>query len=111
MQIIGFRHCKRTQKAIRFCQERSLAYQFVDLAKRSLSVGEWRSIFASLEPTTLIDSSSRYYQREGYAYRIYDAQEELMEHPELLYTPILRSKGKAVAGFDAHFLAASEVQQ
>lgn len=108
MQIIGFRHCKRTQKALRYCQERSLAYQFVDLAKRSLSVGEWRSIFASLDADALIDSDSRYYQKEGYAYRLFDAQEELMAHPELLYTPILRHQGKAVVGFEIEFLASGE---
>lgn len=100
IQIIGTRKCKETAKAIRACKERKLAYQFVDLLERELSDGEWRSIFTTYEPATLIDETSTYFKKEGYSYRSFDAAEELVAHPQLLKTPILRSKGRAHAGFD-----------
>lgn len=106
LQIIGTKKCKETAKALRACKERSLPFQFINLAERTLSDGEWASLFASLSDEELIDTSSAYYVKEGYAYRFFTPQEELKEHPQLLKTPILRIKGKAHAGFDLDTLVA-----
>ncbi|MFA5468616.1 MAG: ArsC/Spx/MgsR family protein [Sphaerochaetaceae bacterium] len=103
IQIIGTKQCVETKKAVRFCQERSIVYQFVDLKKVNLSEGEWKSIFCQIDGSQLIDTSSSYYQKEGYQWRSYDAQEELRLHSELLKTPLLRAKGKVVIGFDPLF--------
>lgn len=100
LQIIGTKKCKETTKALRACKERSLPFQFVNLAERSLSDGEWNSLFQSIPDEELLDTSSAYYTKQGYQYRSFSIQEELKEHPELLQTPILRAKGKAHAGFD-----------
>ncbi|NCB01699.1 MAG: hypothetical protein EOM67_05980 [Spirochaetia bacterium] len=94
-QIIGNKKCILTKKALRYCKERNIAHQFVDTSLRELSVGEWEKIFHSIEATSLIDSSSQYYKKEGYAWREYDAKEELMEHPSLLRTPIIKYKQRA----------------
>ncbi|MGE4583846.1 MAG: arsenate reductase family protein [Sphaerochaeta sp.] len=104
IQIIGTKKCKETAKAIRTCKEQRLEYQFVDLTERALSEGEWRSIFQGYEPLSLIDSQSSYYTKEGYAFREFDPQEELKEHPQLLKTPILRSKGRVHVGFSVDIL-------
>jgi len=104
IQIIGTKKCKETAKAIRSCKERNLTFQFVDLAQRSLSDGEWDSLFRNYEPLSLIDSESAYYKKQGYAYRQFDPKEELVEHPELLKTPILRSKGRVHCSFDLDVL-------
>jgi arsenate reductase-like glutaredoxin family protein len=104
IQIIGTKKCKETAKAIRSCKERNLPFQFVDLAQRSLSEGEWDSLFRTFEPLSLIDSESAYYKKQGYEYREFDPREELVEHPELLKTPILRSKGRVHACFDLEVL-------
>lgn len=104
LQIIGTRKCKETAKAIRACKERKFDYQFVDLLERELSDGEWRSIFNAYDPASLIDESSPYYKKEGYSYRSFDSQEELIEHPQLLKTPILRSKGRVHLYFDIEII-------
>ncbi|NLE15365.1 MAG: hypothetical protein GX626_05785 [Spirochaetales bacterium] len=100
IQIIGTKKCKETAKAIRACKERTIAFQFVDLAERELSAGEWKSLFAAHDPLSLIDSESAYYTKQGYQYRDFNAQEELVEHPELLKTPILRFGSRVHVGFD-----------
>ena len=104
LQIIGTKGCRETRKAIRFCKERSIAHQVVDLHQRALSDGEWESIFRSANATSLIDEESSYYRREGYAWREFDAEEELREHPELLKTPILRLSGRVAIGCNTQFL-------
>ncbi len=100
LQIIGTKKCKETAKALRSCKERSIPFQFVNLAERSLSEGEWTSLFQSIPDEDLLDTSCAYYTKEGYRYREFSIPEELREHPELLKTPVLRIRGKAHAGFD-----------
>lgn len=100
IQIIGTKKCKETAKALRACKERTIAFQFVDLAERELSAGEWKSLFTAHVPLSLVDSESAYYSKQGYQYRDFDAQEELIEHPALLKTPILRSGGRVHVGYD-----------
>ena len=95
IQIIGRKSCFETKKAMRYLSERGRDFQFVDLSQRDLSRGEWDSIFRCVEPDVLIDRL---------VYMEYDSAEELMEHPEIIATPILRRRGRAVAGFDRAFL-------
>ena len=100
IQIIGTKKCKETAKALRFCKERSIAFQFVDLSKRGLSDGELDSILSQVDEKSLVDTSSPYYVKNGYAYREFSVREEVAEHPLLLKTPIIRHKGKAIIGMD-----------
>ncbi len=104
VQIIGTKRCAETRKALRFCQERSLEHQFVDLNSRSLSPGEYKNILGAVEPSLLVDTDSIHYKKGGYEWRVYDPEEELIEHPQLLKTPILRRKGRVKIGFDPSFL-------
>ena len=104
VQIIGTKRCAETRKALRFCQERSLEYQFVDLNSRPLSPGEYKNIFSAVNPSHLVDTDSPHYKKGGYAWRVFDPEEELMEHPQLLKSPILRRKGRVQIGFDPSFL-------
>lgn len=94
VQIIGTKTCKDTRKAIRFCKERRIEHQFVDLKERDLSAGEWEKVFRHLDPEELIDSESSYYRKNGYSYREYNPIEELVKHPELLATPLIKSRNK-----------------
>jgi arsenate reductase-like glutaredoxin family protein len=69
-----------------------------------LSEGEWKNIFQALDAESLVDENSSYYGKAGYAWREYDAQEELRAHPQLLRTPLLRVSRRIALGFDAEFL-------
>lgn len=104
LQIIGIKSNPETRKALRFCSERSIPHQFVDLRERALSPGEWKKLFQAHDPESLVDSDSSYYTKEGYAWRAYDAQEELQSHPQLLRTPVLKTSRRIVVGFDPDFL-------
>ncbi|WP_041384752.1 arsenate reductase family protein [Sphaerochaeta pleomorpha] len=105
IQIIGTKKCKETSKALRACKERSFCFQFVDLSQRELSIGEWNAIFSATEPESLIDTSSPFYIKNGYTFREFSIREELVEHPQLLKTPILRNKGKVCVGFNLDTLS------
>lgn len=104
LQIIGTMKCRNTQKAIRFCKERRIPYQFVDLRQHALSPREWISILQGKNAEDLVDVESEYYKKNGYAYREYDSETELIEHVELLKTPVLRTGQKAVVGYDEAFM-------
>ncbi len=104
IQIIGTKKCQATKAAIRTCKEHGWQFQFVDLGERSLSDGEWNNIFSVFDPADLIDAQGPYYAKEGYAWKEFEAAEELREHPQLLRTPILRCKGRCALGNDLSFL-------
>ncbi|AFG36458.1 arsenate reductase family protein [Spirochaeta africana] len=102
MQIFGTRKCKQTQKAERFLKERGIDYQFVDLTQKAMSPRELDSVAASIGGHHLLmDEESKAFQKRGMAWMEYDPREELLEHPELLRTPIIRKQPKAMVGFDA----------
>lgn len=105
IQIIGTKKDRQTAKAIRFCKERSIAYQFVDLGQRSLSMGEWDAIFARYSPESVIDTTASAYKKGGYDFRIFDARTEVVEHPDLLSLPIIRSRSLVHIGYDEAILA------
>lgn len=104
LQIIGTPKCRETQKAIRWCKERRIDFQFINLCEKKLSEKEYESIFRSSEPKEYIDSEGAYYKKNGYAWRDFNPQEEVVDHPGLLKTPILRYKMKTHSGFDDSFI-------
>ncbi|GAB6088949.1 arsenate reductase family protein [Spirochaeta dissipatitropha] len=105
IQIFGGKKCKQTQKAERFLKERGQNYQFIDLSQKAMSPRELDSVAAAVgSHAALVDENSKLYQKRGMAWMEYDAREELLEHPELLKTPVIRSSPKACIGFDADFL-------
>lgn len=101
IQLFGTRKCPETRKAERFLKDRGIDYQFRDLGEKPPSPGELTSIAAILGTEALIDRDSREWREGGWAYREFDAQEALIEHPGLYRKPILRSGTKACAGGDA----------
>ncbi|MFW5801605.1 MAG: arsenate reductase family protein [Spirochaeta sp.] len=102
MQIFGTKKCKETQKAERFLKERGISYQFVDLAQKAMSPRELDSVAAAVGGhQKLIDEDSKAFQKRGMAWMEYDPREELLEHPELLRTPIIRRRQQAAVGFDS----------
>lgn len=100
VQIIGRKSCRASGKARRFFQERSIPFQDFDLKKHPLSEGVLLNISRSVSPDDLVDTQGKAYTKGGYQWMEYDPLEEILEHPDLLKTPVVRYKGKAVCGED-----------
>jgi arsenate reductase-like glutaredoxin family protein len=101
IQIFGTRKCKDTQKVLRFFKERSIDIQFRDLDVKAPSPGELDSMAASVGFDALIDTEGVAAKKMGLSFMDYDAKEELLLHPELYKTPLVRSgKGQVIIGFD-----------
>lgn len=101
IQVIGRNSDRETKKGIMYLKERRIEFQFVDLDKKDLAKREWEAVFSSVDsPRDLIDEESKFYKKEGYAFREYDPVEELIMHPELLKTPIFRNKNRAILGLN-----------
>lgn len=107
LQIIGTKKSSETRKAVRYCTERGIPYQFIDLSERSLSSGELSHIIRYIDPEDLIDTQSAFYRKHGYQYLDYDATEEIMEHPQLMRIPVIRLSRQAFLGFDVKTLDAA----
>ena len=100
IQIIGTKKCRETQKTERYFKERKIAYHFVDLNQRTLSAGELQSVVRAIGADELIDSSSKIYRKKGMQFMDFDPVEELIEHPLLMKTPVVRSGHRAVLGYE-----------
>jgi len=90
-----------TQKTERYFKERGIRYQSVDLSRKPLSKGELSSIKQAVGLESLIDSLSPAYKTYNMAYHGLSPMAEtlLLEHPELLKTPIVRNGKQATVGF------------
>ena len=85
VQIFGSSKCFDTKKAQRWFKERRIKFQYIDLAQKGFSPGEYRA-----------NTKCRAYQDLYMAYITPEAAEEkLFANPQLFNTPIVRN-GKAV---------------
>jgi len=101
LQLFGRKKDRETQKGQRWLAERRIEVSFVDLDQKTLSPGELDSIArAAGGPGALVDEAGAEYKKGGWAHRAFDPREELLDHPALLKTPILRQGPQAVVGFD-----------
>jgi arsenate reductase len=101
IQIYAARKNFDTQKAERYFKERKIACQLVDLGKKGLSKGELAAVKSAVGLAALIDQDSAAYKTLNMAYHGLSPAAEaiLLEHPELLKTPIVRNGRQATVGF------------
>jgi arsenate reductase (glutaredoxin) len=99
IQIFGTRKCQETRKAERYFKERRIPFQFIDLNERGLSKGELGSLKSSVGLQSLIDTGGKEYERRNLKYLTHDVEEELLNHPLLFKTPIVRNGAKATVGY------------
>ena len=101
IQIFGKNKCFDTKKAERYFKERRIHYQLIDLPRYGMSKREYAAVKASVGSMEgLIDKNSRAYDELYMAYlRPAEAEEKLMEHPELFQTPMVRNGSKATVGY------------
>ena len=100
IQIIGTKKCSDTKKAQRFFRERSIKFHFLDLNEKALSKGELAKIVSKLGKEHLIDTESREYKKQGFAWRDFDPVEEVFENNLLLKTPVVRQGNEVTSGLD-----------
>ncbi|MCX5813693.1 MAG: arsenate reductase family protein [Proteobacteria bacterium] len=99
IQIFGTLKCQETRKAQRYFKDRGVPFQFVNLAEKGLSRGELNNIKAVIGIENLIDKDGKEYGRLNLKYLTHNAEEELLNHPLLFRTPIVRDNRKATVGY------------
>ncbi|MGN0469105.1 MAG: arsenate reductase family protein [Acutalibacteraceae bacterium] len=103
IQIYGTSKCFETKKAQRYFKERSIKFQFVDLAKFGMSKGEYNSIKTALKCSVdeLVDEKSKAYDKSFIKYLASEQakEEKLLENQTLFKTPIVRNGKKATVGY------------
>ncbi|MBR2079524.1 MAG: ArsC family transcriptional regulator [Clostridia bacterium] len=103
IQIYGTAKCFDTKKAQRYFKERSIKFQFVDLAKYGMSKGEYQSIKRALgmKLEDLVNEKSKKYESSFIKYLASEEakEEKLLENQELFKTPIVRNGKKATLGY------------
>lgn len=99
IQIFGTKKCFDTKKAQRFFKERGIKFQFIDLAQKSMSKGEFNSVCAAVGGMDkVIDTESEDYVQQV-KYLLPEAQvERILEIPSLFRTPIVRDGKRAAVG-------------
>lgn len=102
IQIYGKPKCFDTKKAERYFKERRIKYQYIDLAKFSMSEGELRNVKAAVGGLDeLIDEKSKAYEECFIKYLASKeaVEEKLLENGTLFKTPVVRNGKKATIGY------------
>ena len=107
IQIFGKSKCFDTKKAQRYFKERGIKFQQIDIVKYGISNGEFQSVKQAVGGLgQLVDENSKEYQRQHIKYLANDDLEErLLDSPEMILTPIVRSGKKATVGYKPDVLA------
>ena len=99
IQIFGTNKCQDTRAAQRFFKERGIKFQYIDLSIKGLSKGELNSVKSSVGLENLIDKEGKEYAKLNLKYLTHDIEEELLGHPFLFKTPIVRNGGRSTVGY------------
>ena len=100
VQIFGSSKSFDTKKAERWFNERRIKYQYIDVLSKRLYPREYQSVKQKVGFEALVNTKCRAYEDLFMAYITPSAQEEnLLEHPELFQTPIVRNGKEATVGY------------
>ncbi|MBT8379221.1 MAG: ArsC family transcriptional regulator [Ignavibacteria bacterium] len=99
IQIIGTKKSKDTQKTERFFNERGIKFQFRDLTVKGISKGELNNISRVIPIDDLLDKESKQFKKRNLEFMVYKTEEELLNDPLLLKTPIVRNGKLVTIGF------------
>ena len=100
IQILGTKSCRETQKALRFFKERRIQFHFRDLNEKGISPGELNNISQAIPLENLIDRNGKQYKKRNLEYMVFNIEEELLNDPLLLRTPVVRNGRLATAGYE-----------
>jgi len=99
IQIFGTPKCQDTRKAQRYFKERGIPFHYIDVTVKGLSKGELASVKAAVGIDNLIDKEGKQYARRNLAYLTHNVEEEILNDPLLLKTPVVRNGNKATVGY------------
>ncbi|MBS3945316.1 MAG: arsenate reductase family protein [Melioribacter sp.] len=99
IQLIGTKSCSDTRKAERYFKERRIPFHFRDLNEKGLAKGELDNISRKISIEDLIDKEGKQYKKRNMQYMRIDIEEELLNDPLLLRTPIIRNGGEVTIGY------------
>ena len=100
IQIIGTKKCKDTQKAERFFKERNIQFHFRDLTIKGLSKGELDNIKRKIPVDTLLNKEGKQFKKRNMEYMVFNTEDELLNDPLLLKTPIVRNGNLSTVGYE-----------
>ena len=99
IQIFGKSRCFDTKKAERYFKERRIKYQYIDIMKYGISMGELKSISNAVGLDMLPDPKDQDYPLFQYLASKEAKMEKLYEIPGMLKTPIVRNGRQATVGY------------
>ncbi len=99
IQIIGTKNCNDTKKAERFFKERRIPFHFRDLNEKGLSKGELENIIRKISLEDLLDKEGNQYKKRNLQFMVFNLEEELLNDPLLLKTPIVRNGTEVTIGY------------
>lgn len=100
IQIFGTRKCFDTKKAQRWFQERRIKFQFIDLAQKAMSRGEFDNICRAVGGMqALINTKAKDYASWQYTALEEDRIALLLDTPALMCTPVVRNGKQATIGY------------
>ena len=99
IQIFGTKKCFDTKKAERYFKERRIKYQFIDIIRYGMSMGELNSVIASVGIDNIVDPKDQDYELYMHLALREDKINRLFDYPEMLKTPIVRNGKQATVGY------------
>ena len=99
IQIFGKAKCFDTKKAERWFKERRIKYQFVDILRFGMSLGELNSVKNAVGLEALIDEKDQDYPLLQYLASSEAKLDKLYEDPYLIKTPVVRNGKQATVGY------------
>ena len=99
IQIFGKAKCFDSRKAERFFKERRIKYQYIDIIKYGMSMGELRSVCNALGVDSIVNTADQDYPLYRYLASNEAKMEKLFEIPELIKTPVVRNGKTATVGY------------
>lgn len=102
IQIFGTKKCFDTKKAERWFKERGIKYQLIDMKEKGMSRGEFTSVCRALGGAEkLINTGHK--DKDLLALLQYlsdeDRDEKILENPQIIATPVVRSGRLATVGY------------
>lgn len=99
IQIIGTKNCSNTRKAERFFKERRIQFHLRDLNEKGLAKGELENICRVFPVEELIDREGKQFKKRNLQFMVFNIEEELLNDPLLLKTPIVRNGKEVTIGY------------